>query len=157
MKLAIRLRDCQLRPCQISARFIPWGHFFPVLRAMSHSAVGECDFFCRLNELNKYRDKIGLDDGVIGLSLSLSLCVCVCVEKCICCLSNFRDTCFETTYKALKLSSKLAICKHCWKCICLFGLITNVRKGLRRARTANERCLRGGKPRISAGDARRPL
>ena len=34
--------------------------------------------FCRLNELSKYRDKIGLDD-VIGLSLSLSLCVCVCV------------------------------------------------------------------------------
>jgi len=61
---------------------------------MSHSAVGNV-IFGRLNEPSKYRDKIGLDDGVIGLSLSL--CVCV-KEKCICCLSNFRDTCLKTTY-----------------------------------------------------------
>ena len=31
--------------------------------------------FCILNELSKYRDKIGLDDGVIGLSL-FSVYVC---------------------------------------------------------------------------------
>jgi hypothetical protein len=124
-----------------------------------HIHGGECDF-CRLNELSKYRDKIALDDGVIGLYQYARVCVCVCVrvkEKCICRLSNFRDTCRKTTYKALKLPSKLAICKRCWKCNRLFDLIISARKGLRRAQTANERHLRGGKSSISAGDARRPL
>ena len=51
----------------------------------------------RPNELSKCRDKIGLDDGVTGLYQYACVCVCVCVcvcarkEKCICCLSNFRD------------------------------------------------------------------
>ena len=63
------------------------GDSFPVLPAMTHSAVEECAFG-RPNELSKCRDKIGLDDGVIGLYQY----ACVCVkEKCICCLSNFRD------------------------------------------------------------------
>jgi hypothetical protein len=37
--------------------------------------------FGRLNEPSKYRDKIGLDDGVIGASLSLSVCVCMCERE----------------------------------------------------------------------------
>jgi hypothetical protein len=45
-----------------------------ILRAMSHSAVRESDF-CRLNELSKYRDKIGFGDGVVGLCQRVRMCV----------------------------------------------------------------------------------
>jgi hypothetical protein len=72
---------------------------------MTHSAVEECAFG-RPNELSKCRDKIGLDDGVIDLYQY----GCV-KEKCICCLSDLRDMCWKTTYKASKLLNKSIICK----------------------------------------------
>jgi hypothetical protein len=127
------------------------GDSFPVLPAKTHSAVEECAFG-RPNELSKCRDKIGLDDGVTGLYQY----VCVRKRSAYAAYPTSR-MCWKTTRKASKLSNKLAICKRCRKGICLFGLITSARKGLRRAGTANEHFLRGSKPSISVGDARWPF